>query len=170
MPIRAGDLRTLMLRVSADARVGAALKNIAGRSRPADWLLLYPLPGGYAVTSVAELARRSTTVDRLLDLAFADLGLLASPTVDIEAELAEARALQGATGWVVVLRDDEPYGVLVRPAARPPARPPRWFKCCLLRPPAGCRPPAARCWGWKKARRKRQGHRPKPISSRCSSA
>ena len=28
MPIRAGDLRTLLLRVSADARVGAALKEV----------------------------------------------------------------------------------------------------------------------------------------------
>jgi hypothetical protein len=121
MPIRAGDLRTLMLRVSADAKIGAALKDIRERLRPEEWLLLYPLDGGYAVISVAELARRSTSNERLLDRTFADLALAASPIVDLETELAEAQALLGATGFVVVLRDDRPYGVLVRPATRPPA-------------------------------------------------
>ena len=49
MPIRVGNLRTLMLRVSPESKVGAALKDVRERPRPHEWLLLYPLAGGYAV-------------------------------------------------------------------------------------------------------------------------
>ena len=121
MPIRARDLRRLMLRVSADAYVGAALRDVQARDTPAEWLLLYPVPGGYAAIGVQELARRSTTTGRLPDRTFGELGLPASPAVDVEEELALAQQLLGASGYVVVLRDGEPYGVLVRPSARPPA-------------------------------------------------
>jgi hypothetical protein len=121
MTMRSSDLRRLLLRVGPDTPVGAALKDIRGRPRPEEWLLVCRLADGDAAISVHELARRSTTTKQLLDLTFAELGLAASPTIDAEADLPEAQALLGATGYVIVLRGDEPYGVLVRPAARPPA-------------------------------------------------
>jgi len=120
MTIRLRDLRTLLLRVSPDAMVGAALKDVAQRPQSEEWLLLYAVPGGYAVVAAQELARRSTTIDRLLYQRLDQLGLGVSPTVDIETDLAAARTQLAATGYVVVLRDGEPYGVLVAPSAPPP--------------------------------------------------
>src|SRR4029079_10732747 len=110
-------------RVGPDTPIGAALKDISQRPRPEEWLLVCPIAAGYSAISVQELARRSTPANQFLYMQFGQLGLLASPTIDSEAELPEAQALLGATGYVIVLRDDQPYGVLVRPAARPPASP-----------------------------------------------
>lgn len=119
MSIRSADLRRRVLRVSPDTLVGYALKAIQAWPRPEEWLLLCPLAGGYAAIGVQELARRAAVDDRLLARRLDDLGLAASPSVDVEEELDAARGLLGATGYVVALRDGAPYGVLVRPSAQP---------------------------------------------------
>ena len=103
MSIRSADLRRRVLRVSPDTLVGYALKAIQAWPRPEEWLLLCPLAGGYAAIGVQELARRAAVDDRLLARRLDDLGLAASPSVDVEEELDAARGLLGATGYVVAL-------------------------------------------------------------------
>lgn len=118
MPIPSSDLRRLMLRAGPGVLVGATLKNLLGRAAPEQWLLIYPRAGGYAIASAADLARRWSDDPGLLDRQLDTLGLPASPAVDLEIERADAQALLEKTGYVMLLRDDAPYGVLV---SAPPA-------------------------------------------------
>src|SRR5215212_6478663 len=114
-----GDLRRHMLSVTPDATIGAVLKDIRTRPQPETWVLLYPLGEGYAIISVQELARRWTTVERFLSRRLEELVATISPAIEDGIE-GDAQALLGATGYVVVLRDGAPFGVLVRPGTRPP--------------------------------------------------
>ena len=111
MPIRIADLRARMLRASPDLYVGAALQDLRSRPQPEEWLLIYPQGGGYVVLGLADLAERDQRTPKLLDQQLGQLDSPISPTIDMEADLAAAQALLGSSGYVMVLRDDAPFGV-----------------------------------------------------------
>jgi hypothetical protein len=140
MPIRISDLRTRMLRASPSLHVGSALKDLRDRPQPEEWLLIYQQVGGYAIVSATDLAQRWQADGALLNRTFEVLDLSASPTVDAEIDLAEAQAQLATTGYVMVLRDDAPWGVLVSPTT---VAAPAMLSDLLARA-ADWQPPAAR--------------------------
>jgi hypothetical protein len=140
MPIRTSDLRTRILHAGPSLHVGSALKDLRDRPQPEEWLLIYPQFGGYVIVSAADLARRWPADGALLNRTFETLDLPTSPTIDAEIDLAEAQALLTTTGYVMVVRDDAPWGVLASPATAP--APPTLSD--LLARAADWQPPAGR--------------------------
>jgi len=129
-----------MLRASRTLYVGSALKELRDRPKPEEWLLIYPQFGGYVVVGAADLAQRWPDDGALLNRTFETLDLTASPAVDADTDLAAAQALIATTGYVMVLRDDAPWGVLASPAPTP--APPALSD--LLARAAEWQPPATR--------------------------
>jgi hypothetical protein len=114
MPFRNRDLRTLMLRASPTMYAGDAARALAQHDNPAEWLLIYQQGGGYVVLSLADLAARLPAESGLLSRSLGQISPTASPAVDAETDPEAARALLARTGYVMVLRDDAPWGVLER--------------------------------------------------------
>ncbi len=114
MPIRSSDLRRLLLRVSPDTRVGAALKALRARPGPTDWLLLVDLGGAYTVLGIEDIAARVTSVSDPLNQPVSTFAGPACPTADVEEELEDAQARLANSVDLLVLRAGEPYGVLTR--------------------------------------------------------
>jgi hypothetical protein len=112
MPIRSSDLRRLLLRVSPDTLVGAALKDIRGRPQPTEWLLLVDLDGAYAVLGVEDIAGREPPIVDPLNQPIGAFVGAACPSVDVDDDLESAQALLANSAYVLVLRAGEPYGVL----------------------------------------------------------
>lgn len=112
MPIRRASLHTLLLRVGPASLVGDALNDLRTRPRAAEWLLIYRQGAGYVVLGLADLAARAAADPALLARRFVDLAAPISLTIDADADLDTARARLGASGYLMVLRDDQPYGVL----------------------------------------------------------
>src|SRR5215207_7646019 len=120
MPIRASDLRRQLLRVSPDTLVGAALKDLRARPRPTEWLLLVDLGGAYAVLGIDDIARRVPSVGDPLNQPVSAFAGAACPTADVEEDLEDAQARLADNVDLLVLRADQPYGVLTsRPVAAP---------------------------------------------------
>ncbi len=134
MLIRIGDLHRRLLRASPELYVGAALQDLAARPDPATWLLVFEQFASFVVLGLADLARLQAGGRALLDQRLGALGLPPSPAVELDSPLEDARALLVPGGYVLVLRDDAPYGVLFEPPAALAAD-------SLLAQAAGWRPP-----------------------------
>ena len=136
MPIRTSDLRRQLLRVSPDTLVGAALKDIRGRPRPTEWLLLIDLDGEYAVLGVEDIAGRRDAIPDPLNKPLRAFAGTACPTADVEEELEDAQARLDNAAYVLVLRANQPYGVLSNRPVRAPSSAAR----LLLSKAAGWKP------------------------------
>lgn len=117
MPILLRTLHHQVLRAGPTMLVGAALGALRERPDPAAWLLIFPGAGGYVVVSPDDLARRLRDDPQLLGRQLATLAIPTSVAIELDTPQAEAQRLlaQAASGYLVVLRDDQPYGVLRRP-------------------------------------------------------
>jgi hypothetical protein len=118
MPIRSSDLRRQLLRVSPETLVGAALQDIRGRPRPTEWLLLVDLGSAYAVLGVEDIAGRAGAIADPLNRPLSAFATSACPTADVEEDLEDARARLPEGGYLLVLRANQPYGVLTDQPAR----------------------------------------------------
>jgi hypothetical protein len=112
MPIRSSDLRRQLLRASPDTLLGAALKDIRARQRPTEWLLLIDLGGAYAVLGVEDIALSVGAIADPLNKPLKAFAAIACPTADVEDDLEDVRALLSTGEYVLVLRANQPYGVL----------------------------------------------------------
>lgn len=121
MPIRSSDLRRQLLRVSPDTLMGAALKDVRDRPRPTEWLLLVDLGSAYAVLSVDDIAGRAGAIGDPFNQPLSAFVTTACPTADVEEDLEDARVRLSASAYVLVLRANQPYGVLADQPARAPS-------------------------------------------------
>ena len=118
MLLRLRDLYRQILHASPTMRIGAALQALRARPDPAGWLLIYPRGRDFVVLGLADLAAHldphdTSALNRRLD----DLAPPTSPALPLDSEDTDARALLGQTGYVVILRGEEPCGVLYAPPA-----------------------------------------------------
>lgn len=116
MLLRLRDLYRQVLNASPGMRVGAALRALGAMPNPASWLLLYQRGREYVVLGLADLAQFATHApDVLLNRTLDDLRLPASPTIPLDTDVEAAQALRISTPYVVVLRNEQPCGLLYTP-------------------------------------------------------
>lgn len=115
MQLRLSHLNRQVLRAGPGMFAGAAMRALLEQAAPADWLLICHSGTGYLVTSLAALQRRLRDDPQLLSRRLSDLELPTSPALELDSTLEQADALAQRTGYAVIERAGEAYGVISPP-------------------------------------------------------
>lgn len=111
MPIPINNIHTQLLFASAETSLGLALRSIRTREAPQQWFVLIALDQGQYAVLAADQLQELASGDEQAPLASV---VRPSPLVDSQAELESLAPLANQTGYLVVLRDGEVWGVVVR--------------------------------------------------------
>lgn len=115
MQLRISQINRRVLRAGPGMFAGAAMRALLDQAAPADWLLLFRQASGYVVTSLEALQRRLRDDSQLLSRRLSDLELPTSPALELDSTLEQAEAQAQRTGYAVIERAGETYGVVSPP-------------------------------------------------------